>query len=348
VSFFKLWFGKVDKSPAQLNTVAAEAPSPVEAHTPSYSVRIASYDSLTSLPRTFDLAGSDFSKVVEDASAKVYALCREKGGSIPYIVLREALENLIHADFRDAIVTVFPDGNTVRISDHGPGISDVRRAFQPGFTTASGKLLSNIKGVGSGLPIIKESMELMGGTVTIEENLDCGCVLTISSTHVPPPASEPDADPSDHERGQEPDFEAPSRFPESSKASSSAELRKRSGDMLTSAMPASAADPMQEVQAVQSKMEQGQPKSKASGDGHELSDEAIDAALTSRQKKVFLLIAEMGEVGPSVVTKELDISLSTAYRDLVTLEELNLVVSMEGGKRKLTRRGIDFLGYIFK
>ena len=118
--------------------------------------------------------------------------------------------------------------------------------------------------------------------------------------------------------------------------------------MLTSAMPASAADPMQEVQAVQSKMEQGQPKSKASGDGHELSDEAIDAALTSRQKKVFLLIAEMGEVGPSVVTKELDISLSTAYRDLVTLEELNLVVSMEGGKRKLTRRGIDFLGYIFK
>jgi DeoR/GlpR family transcriptional regulator of sugar metabolism len=79
-----------------------------------------------------------------------------------------------------------------------------------------------------------------------------------------------------------------------------------------------------------------------------MSDEALDAILSSRQKKVFLLIAEMGEIGPSVVTKELDISLSTAYRDLVTLEELDLVASLDGGKRKLTKRGIDFLGYIFR
>jgi len=80
----------------------------------------------------------------------------------------------------------------------------------------------------------------------------------------------------------------------------------------------------------------------------DMSDEALGALLSSRQKKVFLLIAEMGEIGPSVVTKELDISLSTAYRDLVTLEELGLVVSLEGGKRKLTRRGVDFLSYVFR
>ena len=40
-----------------------------------------------------------------------------------------------------------------------------------------------------------------------------------------------------------------------------------------------------------------------------------------------------------MVTKELDISLSTAYRDLVTLEELDIVVSLDG--QGSSRAGID-------
>ena len=79
-----------------------------------------------------------------------------------------------------------------------------------------------------------------------------------------------------------------------------------------------------------------------------MTDEEIDSELSTRQKKVFLLIAEMGEIGPSTVTKELEISLSTAYRDLVTLEELGLVSSIDGGKRKLTDIGIRYLSFIFK
>ncbi len=349
MNLFKLWFGKVDKSPAQLDAAVAAVQASGDMHTPSYNVRIASYDSLTSLPRTFDLSGTDFSLIVEDACSKVYALCREKGGTVPYIVLREALENLIHADFCDAVVTVLPDGNTVRISDHGPGIDDKARALLPGFTTASERTRQYIKGVGSGLPIMRESMELMGGMVILEDNLGHGCVVTITSASTAMPrehviAAMPTHDGSPGHSGSAAvvasvapgGADAPGRQPgtptESSEGSLSAELRKPSGDMLGSER--------QEVGAAQSKS--------SSPDVSQLTDEAIDNALSSRQKKVFLLIAEMGEIGPSVVTKELDISLSTAYRDLVTLEELDIVVSLDGGKRKLTRRGIDFLGHIFR
>ena len=371
MNIFKLWFGKVDKSPAQLDAAVAAVQASADMHTPSYNVRIASYDSLTSLPRTFDLSSSDFSLIVEDACSKVYSLCREKGGNVPYIVLREALENLIHADFCDAVVTVLPDGNTVRISDHGPGICDKQRAFLPGFTTASERSRQYIKGVGSGLPIMRESMELMGGMVILEDNLGRGCVVTITSAspfeerqHVPSAAGGP---PSPARAGEIPAAAATTGGSASGAGDESASpgYRYGTGPVVTAAgsaqrhggAPAESSEasvsaelsrPSQDMLSVE-KQEVGAAQSKSdSPDVSQMSDEAIDNALSSRQKKVFLLIAEMGEIGPSVVTKELDISLSTAYRDLVTLEELNLVVSLDGGKRKLTRRGIDFLGHIFR
>ena len=302
-----------------------------------YAVRIASYDSMSSLPRTLDLTSNDFRAFVDEVSSRVYALCREKGGAVPFVVIREAVENLVHAEFADAVVTILPDGNTVRISDHGPGISDKERAFLPGFTTASASMRDLIKGVGSGLPIMRESLATTGGWITVEDNLGAGAVVTISSSIV---AASADA------AAVPPLSEVPSEQLSGSPRHAGASAGP-SGERLAGTDRSGPEQVKQDSSGDQSNkgQDEGSP---SSSQPSEMSDEALDATLSSRQKKVFLLIAEMGEIGPSVVTKELDISLSTAYRDLVTLEELNLVTSLDGGKRKLTKRGIDFLGYIFR
>jgi Mn-dependent DtxR family transcriptional regulator len=70
--------------------------------------------------------------------------------------------------------------------------------------------------------------------------------------------------------------------------------------------------------------------------------------LTPRQKKVLLLIAELGSAGPSAVAKELGVSQSTAYRELQALTALHLIDSRRSGKRTLTEEGIAALGNVFR
>ncbi len=337
--WFRQLFAKPNRPKAHLDASVADSPASSSAQ-PTYTLRIASYDSMTSLPRTLDLSSDDFRAFVEDVSARVYALCREKGGSVPFVVIREAVENLVHAGFADAVVTILPDGNTVRISDHGPGVPDKQRAFLPGFTTASAAMRDFIKGVGSGLPIMRESLSAVGGYIAVEDNLGCGAVVTISSAGAAEPAVSADVG-SDSRLPEQPSRQLWSDAIEARASSGANEEKLRGTDQ------SGREQAQQDSAGGQSNKEQNEGSSSSSKPS-EVSDEGLDSLLSSRQKKVFLLIAEMGEIGPSVVTKELDISLSTAYRDLVTLEELNLVASLDGGKRKLTKRGIDFLGYIFR
>ena len=100
-------------------------------------VRVAVYDSLLSPPQIVSLSAEDFNELVGELASRTHAFARERGGRIPFVVIREIMENLIHAFFQDAVVTIMDNGNTIRISDHGPGIKDKERAFLPGFTTAT-------------------------------------------------------------------------------------------------------------------------------------------------------------------------------------------------------------------
>jgi hypothetical protein len=69
--------------------------------------------------------------------------------------------------------------------------------------------------------------------------------------------------------------------------------------------------------------------------------------LTTRQKQVLSLVLEMGEVGPTIVSKELSVALSTAYRDLAYLEHSGLIESDASGKRVLTGEGSSYLDSLF-
>lgn len=65
--------------------------------------------------------------------------------------------------------------------------------------------------------------------------------------------------------------------------------------------------------------------------------------LTHRQNNILFLLTEEESVGPSRVAGELGISLSTAHRELVKLEELGLIRRFSDGKRFLSERGRSYL-----
>lgn len=238
-------------------------------------VRLAVYDSPLAAPRVISLRGDDFHALVGELAARTYTVSRERGGRVPFVVIKEIVENLIHAYFHNATISVLDDGNTIRIADQGPGISDKERAVAPGFSTASAEMRQFIRGVGSGLPVAREQMQFLGGSLSIEDNLDRGTVVTLRVQQ------EPAVPPSAPALTQGP---APRRAP----------------------------------------------------------------TITPRQKKVLLLVAELGSVGPTTIAKELDLSNSTAYRELQALEARSLVKGKGRGKRTLTEEGIAFLDEIFK
>ena len=158
--------------------------------------RIAIYDTLTSPPRVITIEEKDLPALIASLAEKTYHYCREQGGQVPYSVIQELIENLLHAYFRDVVITILDNGQTIRISDHGPGVDDKDRAFQPGFTTATAYQRQIIRGVGSGLPLARESLQFLRGILTVEDNLGGGAVFTIklpSATEAPPaPAGVPE------------------------------------------------------------------------------------------------------------------------------------------------------------
>ncbi len=234
--------------------------------------RIAVYDDLTSAPRVEDVHAASERALIEDLAVRVYDLAREQGGSIPYTVVREVVENFIHARFKEVVVSVLDHGMTIRFADHGPGIEDKELSLAPGFSTATQGMKRVIRGVGSGLPIVRESLSFAGGYVTIEDNLGAGTVVTLRLE----PTAEPVEDP---------------------------------------VLPAEA-----------------------------LPDVPL---LTVRQKQVLSLAMELGALGPTIVARELGVAISTAYRDLASLEEIGLLMVTTGGKRSLTDEGVSYLDSLF-
>lgn len=253
--------------------------------------RVAVYDSAGSAPRVIEVHPTGVTEYLENLTTTVYRLAKEQGGDIPYTVIREVTENFIHASFAEPVVSVLDSGATVRFADQGPGFKDSARASLPGFTTATQDMKRYIRGVGSGLPIVKDYLSLTGGSLSIEDNLGLGSVITITSR-----------------RGDSPVVHSTGAH--RSTTSSPESYGEPSGGFPTSLLdpPALLATPL----------------------------------LSTRQKQVLALVMESGSAGPSLVSKELDVGISTAYRDLASLEDMGLIAA-EGGKRRLTDAGMSYL-----
>jgi len=161
--------------------------------------RVAVYEAMSATPRVVDVDPAPVTEFIEAIAGTVNRLCRAEGGSIPYTVIREVAENFIHAEFAEPVVSILDAGATIRFADQGPGISDKDRALLPGFTTARGEMKHYIRGVGSGLPIVREYLIHSGGSLAIEDNLGTGSVVTVyagpsrHSAEVPAPPCQPQA-----------------------------------------------------------------------------------------------------------------------------------------------------------
>ncbi|MHB8049780.1 MAG: ATP-binding protein [Coriobacteriia bacterium] len=152
---------------------------------PPGAALIAVYDNLTSSPRVERITRDSARDLIEELATRTYQISHEAGGKVPYMVIREIVENFIHAGFDEVVVSVLDGGNTLRFADQGPGIQDKERAFLPGFTTATDTMKHVIKGVGSGLPVARECLTFSEGTIEVDDNLGTGTVVTLRVS--PPP-----------------------------------------------------------------------------------------------------------------------------------------------------------------
>jgi hypothetical protein len=264
----KLLADKETGAPQRAGSTAVAGDDPPAALHGSAAPRIAVYDTLTSPPRVLTVEAEDAPALIASLAEKTYHACREQGGQVPYTVINELIENLIHAYFRDVVVTILDGGQVIRIADHGPGLEDKARAFLPGFTTATAEQRRVIRGVGSGLPIARESLTFLRGVLTVEDNLGSGAVFTISLPKEPAPETQPPA-------------------------------------------------------------------------------RRAEVKLTTRQKRVLVLLMELGVAGPTAIGKELGVAPATAFRELGLLQKMGLIDSRGDGKRALSEDGANLLDTLF-
>lgn len=132
----------------------------------------------------FNVDGANFISAGE-ASVNVKKLLRQVGIA-PDIIKRVSIamyegeiNMVIHANGGTADVYVYPEKITIILEDVGPGIPDIDKAMQEGFSTAQDNVRSLGFGAGMGLPNMKKYTDMMkiesevgkGTKVTMEVNL---------------------------------------------------------------------------------------------------------------------------------------------------------------------------------
>ena len=120
----------------------------------------------------YEVSGEDFTRAGEASGA-----VKKRLKSLGYnpdairrvaIAMYEAEINMvIHADGGYCDVDIYPDKVEILLADHGPGIPDVEKAMQEGFSTAPDNVRSLGFGAGMGLKKKKKYSDEMRIETTI-------------------------------------------------------------------------------------------------------------------------------------------------------------------------------------
>lgn len=114
----------------------------------------------------FEVPGDDFTRAGE-ASTQVKKNLKKLGYDsdairrIAIAMYEGEINMVIHAGGGVAEVEVFPDRVDIVLSDNGPGIPDVDKAMQEGYSTAPDNVRTLGFGAGMGLPNIKKYTDSM-------------------------------------------------------------------------------------------------------------------------------------------------------------------------------------------
>lgn len=163
------------------HTSSKATPQPNDALTPTYAARIAVVDTPYAQPRVVVINPCNTREYLEEITATVAKLTSEQGSSIPFMVIREIVENFIHAYFVEPTISILNHGNTIRFADQGPGIKEKEKAFAFGTTSATQDMKKFIRGVGSGLPYVRAYMEQTHGSIVVEDNIAGGTIVTLNA-----------------------------------------------------------------------------------------------------------------------------------------------------------------------
>lgn len=131
------------------------------------------------LTLNFTVPSDDFTRAGEASSATKSTL---KQLGLPADIIRRVsivmyegeINMVIHAKGGEITVTVAPDHITMVLKDVGPGIPDVEKAMQAGWSTASGEARDLGFGAGMGLPNMKRCAD----TLDIDTTVGVGTTVT--------------------------------------------------------------------------------------------------------------------------------------------------------------------------
>ena len=138
-----------------------------------------------SLKLSFDVVGGDFERAGE-ASAKIKKMLKMIG--VPADIVRriaigtyEAEMNvIIHAGGGNVSAEAFSDATVITVSDKGPGIPDIEKALQEGWSTAPDHVRQMGFGAGMGLP----NMVKCSDKFDIQSVVGEGTTITMRFEHI--------------------------------------------------------------------------------------------------------------------------------------------------------------------
>ena len=132
----------------------------------------------------YEVNGDDFS-VAGENSSKVKKTLKQLGFD-PEVIRRVAIamyeaeiNMVIHADggYIDAEIT--PDRIKINLCDNGPGIPDMEKAMQEGFSTATNTVRELGFGAGMGLPNIKKYSDELNITTEIGKGTNVEIIFNV-------------------------------------------------------------------------------------------------------------------------------------------------------------------------
>ena len=136
---------------------------------------------MSMLQLRYSVPGDDFTRAGEASGDVKHKL--KKLGYNPSAIRRVSIamyegeiNMVIHAGGGEAKVDVDPDKVVIVLTDHGPGIADVEKAMQEGWSTAPDNVRSLGFGAGMGLP----NMSRNADRFSIQSKLGVGTTIVMA------------------------------------------------------------------------------------------------------------------------------------------------------------------------
>ena len=132
----------------------------------------------------YDIDGENFT-IAGQVSSNIKKVLKQLGVD-PAIIRKAAISmyegeinTIIHGKGGGADIYISPEQIRIVFTDHGPGIADIEKAMQEGFSTASDEARELGFGAGMGLPNMKKYSDKLNIESTLGEGTQVEIIINI-------------------------------------------------------------------------------------------------------------------------------------------------------------------------